>query len=274
MGGKSTFIRQVAINILLAQIGSFCPAEYVEVPIFDCIVTRVGAGDAQSKGLSTWMSELLEVSCMLESATSNTFLVIDELGRGTSTSEGVGMTYAIAEHIIDNLKSFCLFATHYFELTSLEQARSCAQNYHVQAEMRQNNLEMSYQIKPGHTSKSFGVQVLSMLKFPNSTVDFAAKLSTVLDRKSFLVGGPQVAANRRSGSRKGTLDEEMQPGHLTMDSKVQFIKYCKQLAGFRRPSLHGQTTISSEEEQKSIISEITPKMNKKLAMLMRQEQAN
>lgn len=225
MGGKSTFIRQVAINIILAQIGCFCCAEMVEIPVFTSLVTRVGASDTQAKGLSTWMSELLEVSSMLESATGRTFLVIDELGRGTSTSEGIGMTRAVAEDIIDRLDSYCLFATHFFELVKLEDDRAQVKNYHAEAEVKDGTVEMSYRIKHGYTDKSLGVHILSMLSFPKSIFNFAKELSDnlgnlkLLDVQSENIERPQASSSKP----KARLFE------LSFEEKITSIKTFKKL---------------------------------------------
>ena len=216
MGGKSTYIRQVAINIVLAQMGCFCFAKSAELPIFDSLVTRVGAGDAQSKGLSTWMSELLEVSCMLECASDRTFLIIDELGRGTSTSEGVGMTYAIAEHIIDKLDSYCLFATHYFELTSLQKARPQVKNFHVEAHILGNKVQMNYKIMPGLTDKSYGVYILSLLNFPQNIIDRAHELTEATAQNSY------AEDDSKASSRQPSSKPPAPP--LDMNAKVQLIK--------------------------------------------------
>lgn len=225
MGGKSTFIRQVAINIILAQIGCFCCAEVVDIPVFTSLVTRVGASDAQSKGLSTWMSELLEVSSMLDSATGRTFLVIDELGRGTSTSEGIGMTRAVAEDIIDRLDSYCLFATHFFELVKLEEDRKQVKNYHAEAEVKHGTVEMSYHIKPGFTDKSLGVHILSMLHFPKSIFNFAKELSDNLGNQKLIdVQSENIELPPRNSRKKQ--DQVTEP---SFEEKILKIKQFKKL---------------------------------------------
>lgn len=176
MGGKSTYLRQTAINLILAQTGSFVCAEAASLPLFDSIVSRVGAGDIQSRGVSTWMAELLEVSCMLSVSSPKAFLLIDELGRGTSTSEGIGMTWAIAEHIIQKLDCYCLFATHFFELTKLADQFPSVQNMHVDGEIKDGKLELNYRILTGPADKSYGIHILELLKFPQPVIMKAAEI--------------------------------------------------------------------------------------------------
>ena len=170
MAGKSTYMRQNALIVLLAQIGAWVPADYVKLGVVDKIFTRVGASDDLTLGQSTFMVEMVETSYILNAATDRSFILIDEIGRGTSTYDGVAIAWAVAEYIATKIKARCIFATHYHELNVMTKTYPQIKNYRITVAEENGEIEFLRKIVQGGASKSYGIQVAKMAGLPQSVV--------------------------------------------------------------------------------------------------------
>ena len=178
MAGKSTYMRQVAIIVLMAQIGSFVPAKSASIGIVDSIFTRVGASDDLASGQSTFMVEMNEVATILKDATSKSLIILDEVGRGTSTFDGMSIARAVVEYIADQKKigAKTLFATHYHELTAMENELDCVKNYNIAVKKRGDDITFLRRIVKGAADDSYGIEVAKLAGIPDAVIKRAKEV--------------------------------------------------------------------------------------------------
>lgn len=208
MGGKSTYMRQTALIVLLAHMGSFVPAESAQIGLVDQIFTRIGSADDLAGGRSTFMVEMSETANILNNASERSLVLMDEIGRGTSTFDGLSLAYACAIALIKDIGALTLFATHYFELTTLPDNYPLARNVHLSATEHEDNLIFLHEIKPGPASQSYGIQVAKLAGIPSSVLKAAREKLAQLEH--------QESSTLNDGSsepypQQGILALELQP---------------------------------------------------------------
>ncbi len=221
MSGKSTYIRQTALIVLLAQIGSFVPAASAEISIVDRIFTRVGASDELSSGRSTFMVEMDEAANIINNATRHSLIILDEVGRGTSTYDGVSIAWAIAEHIHNNLRARCLFATHYHELLKLESELEGVKNYNVAVLEEEEKIVFLRKIEEGGTDRSYGIYVAHMAGLPEDLISRAREILDGFEQENMF--GLRSEVRKRSeeenGNNSQNIDKSKKPkssGQISM----------------------------------------------------------
>ena len=209
MAGKSTYMRQTALIVLMAQIGSFVPAASARIGIVDRIFTRVGASDDLASGQSTFMVEMNEVANILRNATSNSLLVLDEIGRGTSTFDGLSIAWAVVEHISNPrlLGAKTLFATHYHELTELEGKLNNVHNYCIAVKEKGDDIVFLRKIVKGGADKSYGIQVAKLAGVPDSVIERAKEIVEELIANDITAGTRKLVVDNSSRKKKEKLDE-------------------------------------------------------------------
>ena len=200
MAGKSTYIRQVALIVLMAQIGSFVPAESAEIGLVDRIFTRVGANDDLSRGQSTFMVEMNETSNIVNNATERSLVILDEIGRGTSTFDGLSIAWSVAEFLHDKIKARTLFATHYHELTKLAEERAGVCNFNVAVREWNDQIIFLRKIVPGGADKSYGIQVARLAGLPKEILDRAKDILSHLETPNGALSRPLRTKKRRPTS--------------------------------------------------------------------------
>ena len=197
MAGKSTYIRQVATIAVMAHIGSFVPASSMRIGVLDRVFTRIGAGDDISRGRSTFLVEMQETAEILNNATSKSLVVLDEIGRGTSTFDGISIAWSVAEYLHGKTKAKTLFATHYHELTDLAEAFPGIKNFTVKVKEEGGRIVFLRRIAPGVAEKSFGIHVGAMAGLPQEVVARAAEILKNLEANDIDVNAPKVVRKPR-----------------------------------------------------------------------------
>jgi DNA mismatch repair protein MutS len=207
MAGKSTYIRQVALIVLMAQIGSFVPAESAEIGLVDRIFTRVGANDDLARGQSTFMVEMNETSNIVNNATERSLVILDEIGRGTSTFDGLSIAWSVAEFLHDKIKARTLFASHYHELTKLAEDHPGVCNFNVAVREWNEQIIFLRKIVPGGADKSYGIHVARLAGLPKEILDRAKEILAHLEDSS------RATAERKSRGKKSgkSMPESQKP---------------------------------------------------------------
>ncbi|MEM9702378.1 MAG: DNA mismatch repair protein MutS, partial [Planctomycetota bacterium] len=198
MAGKSTYIRQTALILVLAQCGSFVPADAATIGLADRVFARVGAGDDLGRGQSTFMVEMTETARILNAATDRSLVILDEIGRGTSTYDGLSLAWAVTEHLHDLVKARTLFATHYHELTALDQELAALSNRHVAVAENRGDIVFLHTIRTGPASQSYGIHVAKLAGVPRPVLDRAAEVLHDLERGEVL----EKQEHKRNGRRR------------------------------------------------------------------------
>ncbi|WP_441002779.1 DNA mismatch repair protein MutS [Pseudocolwellia agarivorans] len=196
MGGKSTYMRQTALIVLLAHIGCYVPASSAEIGMVDRIFTRIGASDDLASGRSTFMVEMTETANILHNATDKSLVLLDEIGRGTSTYDGLSLAWACAEMLASNIKAYTLFATHYFELTLLSEEFELLDNVHLDAIEHEDTIAFMHKVQQGAASKSFGIQVAQLAGVPKSVISRAKQRLIELEQNQIV--SSSLATNKTS----------------------------------------------------------------------------
>lgn len=207
MSGKSTYMRQLALIVILAQIGSYVPADSADLPIFDKIFTRIGASDDLAGGKSTFMVEMIEAKNALIESTKNSLLIFDEIGRGTSTYDGIALAQSILEYINKTIKCKTLFSTHYHELTKLEQEEKGIKNIHVSAKEDHGELIFLYKVQNGPIEKSYGIHVAKLAELPEDIITGANKILKELESNTKEV---EIISEKKGNNESSTVVKEQE----------------------------------------------------------------
>ncbi|MED5464894.1 MAG: DNA mismatch repair protein MutS, partial [Myxococcota bacterium] len=199
MGGKSTVMRQAALTAIMAHMGSFVPASKARVGLLDRVFTRVGASDDLSRGISTFMAEMIETATILREATDSSLVILDEIGRGTSTYDGISIAWAVAEYLHNQSQSLTMFATHYHELTTLAEREKTITNWSVAVRQKGEQIVFLRQLEEGPANRSYGIQVAGLAGLPSDVQKRASELLGMLEAERENTQSPQEHAPKKSG---------------------------------------------------------------------------
>ncbi|MCR0335197.1 DNA mismatch repair protein MutS [[Clostridium] innocuum] len=213
MGGKSTYMRQTVLLVIMAQIGCFVPAKKAEMPIFDQIFTRIGASDDIMSGQSTFMVEMIEANNALQNATANSLILFDEIGRGTSTYDGMALAQAMIEYIMQNIKAKTLFSTHYHELTEMAEKNAGIRNVHVDVHEEDDKVTFLYRVLDGKADKSYGINVARLAHLPSS----------VLERAKQILDNLELQPNMVKEVKPPLVIEKENPQHMQIINQVKQV---------------------------------------------------
>ena len=213
MGGKSTYMRQTVLLVIMAQIGCFVPAKKAEMPIFDQIFTRIGASDDIMSGQSTFMVEMIEANNALQNATANSLILFDEIGRGTSTYDGMALAQAMIEYIMRNIKAKTLFSTHYHELTEMAEKNAGIRNVHVDVHEENDKVTFLYRVLDGKADKSYGINVARLAHLPSS----------VLERAKQILDNLELQPNMVKEVKPPLVIEKENPQHMQIINQVKQV---------------------------------------------------
>ena len=226
MSGKSTYMKQVALNIIMAHIGSYVAADYAKIPIVDKIFTRVGASDDLLTGQSTFMLEMTEVASILNNATEKSFIVLDEIGRGTSTYDGISIATAITEYIHNNIGAKTIFATHYHELTELEKELERAINFRVEVKENGKNVVFLREIVKGGADKSYGIEVARLSGVPKDVLNRSRKILKKLENRKNLIESKMKAEQMMLFGNNFEEEEEIET-ELINENEIKVLEMLK-----------------------------------------------
>jgi DNA mismatch repair protein MutS len=229
MGGKSTYMRQTALIALLAHMGSFVPAQRAEFGPLDRIFTRIGASDDLASGRSTFMVEMTETANILHNATEESLVLMDEIGRGTSTFDGLALAWACARQLAQQVRAFTLFATHYFELTRLPEELSNCMNVHLDAMEHADSIVFLHNVKPGPASRSYGLQVASLAGVPRDMIELAKTKLTQLEQEMTVIPVAIPQETRPSVSSLEKWLTDIEPDSLTPREALELLYQLKEM---------------------------------------------